>query len=103
MEDNASCVALALDSKNKYSPRTRHISVKWHHFREQIQKGWLTVNKVALANNWADIFTKALKRPQFEKLRNEMMGWTDTKPVSAFNHIPIGTDQPIRNDNTQPM
>ena len=43
LEDNASCVALALDDENKHRSHTRHISIKWHHFKDQIQEGWLTV------------------------------------------------------------
>ena len=97
--DNESCVRLALDTENKYSPRTRHISVKWHHFREKIKNKWLTVTKVASADNWADIFTKALARPQFEKLRNEMMGWSDAKIIeTVHDHLPEDDQakQPIR-------
>ena len=80
LEDNAACIAVAKDNKTKHSPRTRHISIKWHHFRDQIEKGWLTVEKVASAQNWSDIFTKPLARIQFEKLRDEMMGWTQVPP-----------------------
>jgi hypothetical protein len=74
LEDNAACIAPAKDNHTKHSPTPRHISIKWHHFRDQIEKGWLTVEKVASAQNWSDIFTKPLARIQFEKLRDEMMG-----------------------------
>ena len=101
LEDNESCVRLALDSENRYSPRTRHISVKWHHFREQIQKQWLTVQKVRTQDNWADIFTKALAQPQFEKLRNEMMGWSNANPIATvLDYVHKDNNQaiqPIRN------
>ena len=74
LEDNAACIALAHDG-DKHRPRTHHLTIKWHHFRDQIRDGWLTVQKVASVDNWSDIFTKPLARDQFRKLRDEMMGW----------------------------
>ena len=82
LEDNASCVAIANDEYKQNSVRTRHISVKWHHFKDQIYNGWLRVDKVDTAKNWSDIFTKVLAGPQFEKLRDEMMGWIKVKKVT---------------------
>jgi hypothetical protein len=74
LEDNAAALALANDGE-KYRPRTKHLSIKWHHFRDQVVKGWLQVHKVDTKENWADIFTKPLPRPQFILLRDELMGW----------------------------
>ena len=47
LEDNAICVALALNNENKHHSDTPHISIKWHHFKDQIQESgqkgrWLT-------------------------------------------------------------
>lgn len=92
LEDNQSCVALANDKSGKNSTRTRHISVKWHHFREQISKGWLSVHKVDTKRNWSDIFTKPLPRVQFEILRNQLMGRNESNSGSAhleLDNIPI--------------
>ena len=82
LEDNASCVAIANDEYKQNSVRTRHISVKQHHFRDQIYNGWLRVDKVDTTKNWSDIFTKVLVGPQFEKMRDEMMGWIKVKKVT---------------------
>jgi hypothetical protein len=45
LEDNATTLALANDGK-KHRPWTKHLSIKWHHFRDQVEKGWLNVHKV---------------------------------------------------------
>ena len=74
-EDNAACLALANDSSATTGPRTRHLSIKWHHFKDQIANGSMTVVKVDTSLNWADIFTKPLARSSFESLRKLMMGW----------------------------
>jgi hypothetical protein len=40
-EENTACIVLAETDHHK--PRTKHISLKWHHFREQIQQGEIKV------------------------------------------------------------
>ena len=72
-EDNAGCIVLA--TTDGYRPRTKHLAVKWHHFRDQIKSGACTITKVPSALNWADIFTKPLDQKTFEHLRLLMMGW----------------------------
>jgi hypothetical protein len=80
LEDNSAALTLAMDG-DKYRPRTKHLSIKWHHFRDQVEDGWLTVKKVASKDNWADIFTKPLPKPQFCLLRDELMGWSPRRIV----------------------
>ena len=74
-EDNAACLSLANDTSATTGPRTRHLTIKWHHFKDQIANGSMTVVKVDTSLNWADIFTKPLARSSFESLRKLMMGW----------------------------
>lgn len=57
-EDNAACIILAHSESNKV--RTKHIAIKWHHFRDQIRSGHIKVIKIDTHHNWADIFTKPL-------------------------------------------
>lgn len=57
-EDNASCVVLAHSEGTKV--RTKHISLKWHRFKDHIKAGDIKVVKVDSNLNWADIFTKPL-------------------------------------------
>jgi hypothetical protein len=73
-EDNTACIVLATTESN-FKPRTKHISIKWHHFHDQVRNGNLQIVKVPSDNNWADIFTKPLTKAKFQKLRKMMMGW----------------------------
>jgi hypothetical protein len=73
-EDNASCLALA-HRETQLRPRTKHIALKFHHFRDHLHNGTLRLEKVASAANWADIFTKPLTQFVHERLRRLMMGW----------------------------
>ena len=72
-EDNSGCVVLAND--DQYRPRTKHLAIKWHHFKDQVRNGNLKVSKIDTKINWADIFTKAVDKTTFERLRKLMMGW----------------------------
>ena len=72
-EDNASCIVLAHSEGSKQ--RTKHISIKWHHFRDQIRNGNLKVVKIDTHSNWADILTKPLGPQKFTALRKLIMHW----------------------------
>ena len=72
-EDNTG--ALELSKVPKMRPRTKHINIKYHHFREHVQKGTITVEHVDTENQVADIFTKPLAAPLFLKHRKAIMGW----------------------------
>ena len=53
--------------------RLKHLDVKYHWIREAVELGDIKVTYVPTDDNIADLFTKALPRPRFEKLR-ELMG-----------------------------
>jgi hypothetical protein len=72
-EDNASCIVLAYNDGTKV--HTKHISLKWHHFKDQIRNGSIKIMKVDSNLNWADILTKPLCRFKHESLRKFIMGW----------------------------
>jgi len=72
-EDNQSCLNIA--NSEAVCPRTKHISIKYHHFRDQVRKGIVRVVKVHTNDNWADIFTKPLSCVKFKHLRYLLMGW----------------------------
>jgi hypothetical protein len=73
-EDNASCISLA-HRATQLHPRTKHITLKFHHFRDHITQGTLRVEKVPTTTNWADIFTKPLTQYIHERLHRLMSGW----------------------------
>mmetsp|Transcript_28921 Transcript_28921/g.42007 ORF Transcript_28921/g.42007 Transcript_28921/m.42007 type:complete len:105 (+) Transcript_28921:194-508(+) len=72
-EDNQSCIAIA--NSYKFSPRAKHIALKYHHFHKFVQEGKLVILPITSAEQIADIFTKPLNDKVFEYLRNKLMGW----------------------------
>ena len=73
-EDNNGCLALA--TSPKINPRTKHIAVKYHHFRGSVGKGTgVSIEKIETDEQLADIFTKGLVQVKFEYLRKKLMGW----------------------------
>ena len=57
------------------TPRSRHIAVKYHFFRDAIQQGIAHVVPIQTQEQIADIFTKGIPTQQFVYLRNKLMGW----------------------------
>ena len=72
-EDNASAVQLA--TMPKMTPRSKHIALHYHFFREHVADGKVEVKHVSTDLQIADIFTKGLGDTKFEKLRKLLMGW----------------------------
>jgi hypothetical protein len=73
-EDNNACIVLAT-METQFKPRTKHISLKFHHFQDQICNGLLEIIKVGTNENLADIFTKLLGHLKFQDLRCLLIGW----------------------------
>ena len=73
-EDNGAG-ALEMARTPKMRPRTKHINIKYHHFREAVANKQVTLHSVASADQVADILTKPLSLEAFVKLRFEMLGW----------------------------
>ena len=72
-EDNNG--ALEMATVHKLRPRTKHINIKYHHFRSYVNDGTITLHKIASADQLADMFTKPLAVELFRKLRKGIMGW----------------------------
>ena len=68
-----SCVKLA--NVHRTRPRTKHLSLRLHHFRSHIINKSITVEHISTKEQIADIFTKPLPRPQFQHLRRKLMLW----------------------------
>ncbi|GJS06915.1 retrovirus-related pol polyprotein from transposon TNT 1-94 [Tanacetum coccineum] len=67
MCDNKGAIDL---SKNPVQhSRTKHIEIRHHFLRDNVQKGHISIEKVPSADNIADILTKPLKRELFNYLR----------------------------------
>jgi hypothetical protein len=61
--------AKALSSDPSHHSQSKHIDVRHHFVRERVEDGSLTIWRVPGHDNVADIFTKALPRPDFTRLR----------------------------------
>ena len=72
-EDNKGSIELSKEPK--YRPRTKHISIKWHHFREYIKRGTSKIVYIETNEQQVDIMKKPLAKPQFEYLRKHIIGW----------------------------
>ena len=72
-EDNNGCIALA--NGQKFSPRNKHIAIKYHHFREHVRNGSISIHPIDTKEQTADIFTKPLDENLFKYLRLKLNGW----------------------------
>jgi len=74
-EDNQACLILATTNPPLHTPQSRTIAVKYHWFREQLQKDTIRVEKIDGKIQRANILTKPLARVQFESERKMLIGW----------------------------
>ena len=72
-EDNSAYLSQA--NLPKMTPRTKHIAVSYHWFREYVLSGVLRILKIDTAVNPADIFTKGLVAEKFTAIRKLVCGW----------------------------
>ena len=78
-EDNKSCIEIATNHKTR--ARTKHLSVRLHHFRSHVVNKTITIEHISTTNQLGDAFTKPLALQQFRYLRDIFMGWVS--PHSA--------------------
>ena len=75
MEDNQATIKLG---QNKMvSAHSKHIELRHHVIRYHNEKGTIRLSYVSANKMIADILTKCLTRPNFERLRSQVM--TDAK------------------------
>ncbi|GJU32037.1 hypothetical protein Tco_1175626 [Tanacetum coccineum] len=73
--DNRSAIALCCN--NVQHSRSKHIDIRHHFVREQVEKGMVELYFVTTDYKLADIFTKALPRERFEFLLSRLDTTTD--------------------------
>jgi len=79
-EDNAGALTLAKMELPQMTPRSKHIAIRYHWFRQYVladdgKDGGIVVKKIGTKDQLADIFTKGLGPTLFEGLRKELCGW----------------------------
>lgn len=69
-EDNNGCISIA---KNPTShKRSKHIDIKYHFSREQVEKNIIKINYIPTGSQVADMFTKPLPSPKFLEFRTKI-------------------------------
>ena len=74
-EDNIGALTLCQLELPRMTPRSKHIAVKYHWFREHVQSGRIAVKKIDSKDQIADLFTKGLGPSLFLELRRRLVGW----------------------------
>lgn len=69
-EDNQSTIHLARNKEN--GKRTKHIDIKYHFIRDQIEQENIELKYVSTQEQVADIFTKGLSYPSFKKFLDKL-------------------------------
>ena len=72
-EDNSG--ALEIAKLPKLRPRTKHMNVQLHHFRQHVSEKRLSLVATSTENQLADAMTKPLGIELFRKHRKSIMGW----------------------------
>ncbi|CAH2207849.1 jg3075, partial [Pararge aegeria aegeria] len=69
-EDNNGCISIANNPTNH--KRTKHIDIKYHFSREQIEKNVIKLNYIPTGQQLADALTKPLPAITFHEMRRKM-------------------------------
>ena len=72
-EDNSGAVEMA--KVPKLRPRTKHINVKYHHFRTFVENKQIEIVSIGTEDQIADILTKQPTQELFLRFRKAIMGW----------------------------
>ena len=72
-EDNSGALEMARTPKMR--PRTKHLNVKYHFFREHVKSGIVSIHQIPTETQIADIFTKPLSQESFERHRQQLLHW----------------------------
>ena len=72
-EDNSG--ALEMAKVHKYRPRTKHMNVKYHHFRDYVNRGEILLYPIRTNDQPADILTKPVPKEILLRHRRTIMGW----------------------------
>ena len=72
-EDNSGELEIA--KVHKYRPRTKHLNVKLHHFRDYVDQGDIKLYPINTNDQEADYLTKPVSIDTLHRLRKKLMGW----------------------------
>ena len=73
-EDN--CCIITIAKAQKFTPRTKHIALKYHHFCRYVKAKIIQIYyPIGTVEQTADIFMKPLDNKTFLYLRKKLNGW----------------------------
>ena len=72
-EDNAGAIEMA--KEDKFRPRTKHINVKYHHFRDYVEKGAIDIKYIPSEENPADILTHPVNEEKLNRHLHTLLKW----------------------------
>jgi hypothetical protein len=91
-EDNSG--ALEMSRLPKMRPRTKHLCVRLHHFREHVRTGKISIQHVASEKQLADIATKPQPTDLFVAQRESILQWeAEHKPKEDLQPVALATIQ----------
>lgn len=74
-EDNEAALTLATTDPPRMTPRSKHITIKYHWFWKHLKIGFIEIKHITTDQQKADIPIKALSRIKHEQARQLTMGW----------------------------
>ncbi len=72
-ENDQSTIKMA--TSDKFTPQTKHIELKYHHFCSHVKNGRIEINYCPTEDEKADLLTKPLADAAFFRLRHMLIGW----------------------------
>ena len=72
-EDNSGAIEIA--KEEKYRPQTKHINVKYHHFRLLVKEGVISILPIKSEDNPADILTHPVTVERLAKHITTLLKW----------------------------
>jgi hypothetical protein len=60
---------------HKYRARTKHLNTKYHHFRDYVTRGDISIHAIDTLDQLADFLTKPVNVDTLQRLRKLVMGW----------------------------
>jgi hypothetical protein len=69
-----------MTNNHKFTPRTKHIAIKYHHFQKHIKTqsnpdGFIEIEYCSTEEQVADIFTKPVCNDIFSTQRKLLLNW----------------------------
>ena len=71
-EDNDACLKFA--QMPCLTPRTKHIGIPYHWFREQVESLQVQLERIDTKNQLADQLTKELSATSFQEAKKRLVG-----------------------------